>query len=43
MMVLYLNATQAEELLDIYHQGEFAKAEWHAIQPQIQYQDAVPL
>lgn len=38
---LYLNAMQAEELLDIYHQGEFAKAEWSAIKPQIQYQDAI--
>ncbi len=25
---LYLNPTQAEELLDIFHQGEFAKASW---------------
>src|SRR5256714_11419201 len=28
---LYLNTTQAEELLDIYHQGEFAKATWQQI------------
>lgn len=28
---LYLNATQAEELLDIFHQGEFAKATWDKI------------
>lgn len=38
---LYLNATQAEELLDIYHQGEFTKAAWSAIQPQIDSADAM--
>src|SRR6185369_5360870 len=25
---IYLNATQADELLDIFHQGEFVKAPW---------------
>lgn len=38
---LYLNSMQAEELLDIFHQGEFAKAGWDRIQPAIQYQDAI--
>src|SRR5258708_11782640 len=38
---LYLNPLQAEELLDIFHQGEFAKASWNKIQPAIQYQDPI--
>jgi len=38
---LYLNTMQAEELLDIYHQGEFSKAEWHEIQPRIETLDAI--
>jgi phosphomannomutase len=38
---LYLNTTQAEELLDIYHQGEFAKAKWNEIRPRIEARDAV--
>jgi phosphomannomutase len=38
---LYLNPTQAEELLDIFHQGEFAKATWDHIQPFIQHQDPI--
>jgi phosphomannomutase len=38
---LYLNPVQAEELLDIYHQGEFAKATWNEIQPAIQHQDPI--
>ena len=38
---LYLNPAQAEELLDIFHQGEFAKASWDQIQPTIQYQDPI--
>ena len=38
---LYLNPLQAEELLDIFHQGEFAKATWDRIQPTIQYQDPI--
>ncbi len=37
---LYLNTTQAEELLDIFHQGEFAKAKWNEIQPRIETCDA---
>lgn len=38
---LYLNPAQAEELLDIFHQGEFAKATWDQIKPEIQYQDPI--
>ena len=38
---LYLNPTQAEELLDIFHQGEFAKANWKQIKPAIQHQDPI--
>src|SRR5438105_4884011 len=38
---LYLNPLQAEELLDMFHQGEFAKATWNKIQPVIQYQDPI--
>src|SRR6267378_3423697 len=38
---LYLNPTQAEELLDIYHQGEYAKATWDEIKPAIKHQDPI--
>src|SRR5438128_8957629 len=38
---LYLNPLQAEELLDIFHQGEFAKASWNKIQSAIQYQNPI--
>ncbi|HBB94350.1 MAG TPA: phosphoglucosamine mutase [Blastocatellia bacterium] len=38
---LYLNPQQAEELLDIYHQGEFAKAGWSNIQAAIEHQDPI--
>jgi phosphomannomutase len=38
---LYLNPTQAEELLDIFHQGEFAKATWDQIKPAVQQQDPI--
>lgn len=38
---LYLNPLQAEELLDIFHQGEFAKATWNKIQPAIEHQDPI--
>ncbi len=38
---LYLNPLQAEELLDIFHQGEFAKATWNKIQAAIQLQDPI--
>ena len=40
---LYLNATQAEELLDIYHQGEFLKTTWDQIQTALQRADAIDL
>ncbi|HEU4712109.1 MAG TPA: phosphoglucosamine mutase [Pyrinomonadaceae bacterium] len=39
---VYLNPTQAEELLDIYHQGEFLKANWQTIKQTVQYKDAIP-
>ncbi|HEY2960824.1 MAG TPA: phosphoglucosamine mutase [Pyrinomonadaceae bacterium] len=39
---LYLNPTQAEELLDIFHQGEFRKANWQTIKQAIDHADPVP-
>ncbi len=38
---LYLNSMQADELLDIFHQGEFAKAGWERIRTQVEHADAV--
>ena len=38
---LYLNSTQGEELLDIYHQGEFAKAGWDTIKQGVQTADPI--
>jgi phosphomannomutase len=38
---LYLNAAQADELLDIFHQGEFAKATWRGIRSKVERQDAI--
>lgn len=38
---LYLNTTQADELLDIFHQAEFAKATWRGIRSTVERQDAV--
>jgi phosphomannomutase len=38
---LYLNATQAEELLDIFHQGEFLKTTWDKIKTSIETADAI--
>jgi phosphomannomutase len=38
---LYLNPTEAEELLDIFHQGEFAKATWDQIDPAIHHHDPI--
>jgi phosphomannomutase len=38
---LYLNAIQAEELLDVFHQSEFVKTAWDKIQPAIQNRDAI--
>jgi phosphomannomutase len=37
---LYLNSTQGEELLDIYHQGEFVKTGWDKIKTGIERLDA---
>lgn len=39
---LYLNATQGEELLDIYHQGEFLKTGWDKIKTNIEDLDPTP-
>src|SRR4029450_3934861 len=38
---LYLNALQAEELLDVYHQGEFDKASSDEIATSIETADAI--
>jgi phosphomannomutase len=38
---LYLNTRQAEELLDIFHQGEFEKAKWNEIQTHIETRNVV--
>jgi phosphomannomutase len=38
---LYLNTTQADELLDIFHQAEFAKAGWEQIQSKFEQRDAI--
>ena len=38
---LYLNASQADELLDIVHQGEFEKAPWDQMRASIGYHDAI--
>ena len=38
---LYLNATQADELLDIFHQAEFAKATWERIKTKVEECDAI--
>jgi len=38
---LYLNVMQAEELLDIVHQGEFEKATWNRIHTSVAEQDAI--
>lgn len=38
---LYLNALQADELLDIFHQGEFAKAGWEKIRSRVEERDAI--
>ncbi len=40
---LYLNASQAEELLDVFHQGEFNKAGWREMQTSIPKVDALEL
>lgn len=38
---LYLNPLQAEELLDIFHQGEFAKASWDRIKTAIEHRNPI--
>ena len=38
---LYFNPTQGEELLDIYHAGEFPKATWDRISTKVEAGDAV--
>jgi phosphomannomutase len=38
---LYLNASQADELLDVFHQGEYVKAEWRQIPTGIGRDDAI--
>jgi phosphomannomutase len=38
---LYLNSSQADELLDIFHQGEFAKAVWEKIRSRVEERDAI--
>lgn len=38
---LYLNAMQADELLDIFHQAEFAKATWESIPIRVEQSDAI--
>src|SRR3712207_7454017 len=38
---LYLNALQADELLDIFHQGEFAKAGWERIRSAVEEREAI--
>ncbi|HEX5706783.1 MAG TPA: phosphoglucosamine mutase [Pyrinomonadaceae bacterium] len=38
---LYLNATQADELLDIFHQAEFSKATWERIRTGVERADAI--
>jgi len=38
---LYLNSMQAEELLDVFHQGEFTKVGWDQIESVIHYQDPI--
>lgn len=38
---LYLNPNQAEELLDIFHQAEFAKATWDKIEQGVHYEDPI--
>jgi len=39
---LYLNPTQAEELLDIFHQGEFLKANWKEIKLSVDLANPIP-
>jgi phosphomannomutase len=38
---LYLNVTQADELLDVYHQGEFRKAPWEQVPSRVHTHDPI--
>src|SRR5687767_2147165 len=38
---LYLSSAQAEELLDLFHQGEFGKATWDTIKQVVEYADPI--
>jgi phosphomannomutase len=38
---LHLNEAQAEEVLDIFHQGEYAKATWDRIRPRVATRDPI--
>lgn len=38
---LYLNSTQADELLDLFHQAEYAKADWRGIKSKVEEADAI--
>ena len=38
---LYLNVAQADELLDLYHQGEFTKARWDRVPSAVAERDAI--
>lgn len=38
---LYLSTAQADELLDVYHQGEFEKVAWNRIRPSVVREDAI--
>jgi phosphomannomutase len=39
---LYLNATEGEELLDLFHQGASARAPWDRLATRVEEHDAVP-
>ena len=38
---LHLNEAQAEEVLDIFHQGEYRKARWDAIRSRVETRDPI--
>jgi phosphomannomutase len=38
---LYLTSVQAEELLDVYHQGQAPRATWDRIPPRVERRDAI--
>jgi phosphomannomutase len=39
---LYLSAIQGEELLDVFHQGKVARAEWDRLAARVEEKDAIP-